>query len=250
MEGRERIALVTGGTRGIGLAIARALGQGGARLLLTYLRDHRGAEAAQAALRAEGIDATTLQADSGHRKDNEEVFALLRDRYGGLDVLVANGGAGFFGPTMEIGDAQWRWTLDSNARALLQQAQLGAPLMRDRGGKIVAITSAGADRVVENYGVTGVAKAAEVALMRYLANELGPQGINVNAVCPGLVDTEALASHPRREVLKRWVRMRTPMRRLTTVEDVAQAVLFLCGPGAAMIHGHVLVVDGGLAVRS
>ena len=92
------------------------------------------------------------------------------------------------------------------------------------------------------------AKAAQVALVRYLAKELGPQGINVNAVCAGLVDTEALAQYPDRKLLLRWVRLRTPMRRLTTTEDVAKSVVFLCSPQSDMLQGHTLVVDGGLAI--
>ena len=244
------VCLITGGTRGIGLGIARALGKSGARLLLTYLRNHQRAEESRLALTADGIDVTVMQAESGHRKDLEAVFAAVRERHGRLDVIVANGGAGFFGPTMESSDAQWRFTMDSNARSLLILAQLGAPLLAERGGCIVAITSSGADRAVENYGLIGVAKAAEGALVRYLAKELGPKGINVNAVCAGLVDTEALAQYPDRKLLLRWVRLRTPMRRLTTVEDVAKAVVFLCGPQSDMIHGHTLVVDGGLSIRS
>ena len=246
----QRVALVTGGTRGIGLAIARALGQSGCRLVLTYLRNHRRADESREELKAEGFDVTVLQADSANRKDTEEVFAFLRQQHQRLDVLVSNGSAGFFGPTLATSDTEWRWTMDSNAKALLMQAQLGAPLMEGHAGKIVTLTSSGADRAVENYGVIGVAKAAQAALVRYLAKELGPKGINVNAVCAGLVDTEALAPYPDRKLLLRWVRLRTPMRRLTTVEDVAKAVVFLCGPQSDMIHGHTLVVDGGLSIRS
>lgn len=246
----QRVALITGGTRGLGLAIARQLGQSGCHLVLTYLRNHRRAEESLAMLQSEGFDVAVLQADSANRKDTEEVFAFVREKYQRLDVLVSNGSAGFFGPTLKTSDTEWRWTIDSNAKALLMQAQLGAPLMEGRSGKIVTLTSPGADRAVESYGVVGVAKAAQVALVRYLAKELGPQGINVNAVCAGLVDTEALAPYPDRKLLLRWVRLRTPMRRLTTAEDVAKAVLFLCSPQADMIHGHTLVVDGGLSIRS
>ncbi len=246
----QRVALITGGTRGLGLAIARVLGQSGCRLVLTYLRNHHRAEQSRDALTGEGFDVTVLQADSANRKDTEEVFAVIRQQHQKLDVLVSNGSAGFFGPTLKTSDTQWRWTMDSNAKALLMQAQLGAPLMQGRSGKIVTLTSSGADRAVENYGVIGVAKAAQAALVRYLAKELGPQGINVNAVCAGLVDTEALAPYPDRKLLLRWVRLRTPMRRLTTAEDVAQAVAFLCSPQSDMIQGHTLVVDGGLAIRS
>lgn len=246
----DRIALITGGTRGLGFAIARKLGLSGCRLVLTYLRNHKRAEDSLAALRTEGFDVAVLQADSANRKDTEQVFSFIEQNHQRLDVLVSNGSSGFFGATLDTTDAQWRWTMDSNAKALLMQAQLGAKLMAGRAGKIVTLTSSGADRAVEGYGVIGAAKAAQVALVHYLAKELGPQGINVNAVCAGLVDTEALAQYPDRKLLLRWVRLRTPKRRLTTAEDVAHAVVFLCSPQADMIQGHVLVVDGGLAVRS
>lgn len=244
-----RVALVTGGTRGIGLTIARALGADGAALVLTYLRNHAAAEAAACALRDEGRQVTVVQADSAHRKDQERVFERVRQEHGRLDVLVSNGGGGFFGPTLGVSDQQWRWTMDANAKALLMQAQLAAPLMEGRAGKIVTLVSAGAERAIENYGVIGVAKAAAIAVVRYLALELGPRGINVNAVSAGLVDTEAVRDMPQRKLLMRVVRMRTPMRRLTTTEDVARAVVFLCSDAAAMIHGHTLVVDGGLSMR-
>jgi enoyl-[acyl-carrier protein] reductase III len=245
----NRVALVTGGTRGIGLAIAHALAAGGADLVLTYLRNHAAAESAVRSIRELGRDACALQADSAHRKDNERAFQRVREQHGHLDFLVANGGAGFFGPTLGVTDHQWRWTLESNAKALLMQAQLAVPVMQGRRGKIVTLVSAGAERAIENYGALGIAKAATISTVRYLALELGPLGINVNAVSAGLVDTEAVRDLPQRKLLGRVVRKRTPMRRLTTVEDVAQAVAFLCSDNAAMIHGHTLVVDGGLSMR-
>ena len=121
--------------------------------------------------------------------------------------------------------------------------------MAGRHGKIVTIVSAGAERAIEGYGALGIAKAAAVTTVRYLALELGPRGINVNAVSAGLVDTDAVRDLPQRKLLQRVVRMRTPMRRLTTVQDVAQTVVFLCSEAASMIQGHVLVVDGGLSIR-
>lgn len=247
----SRVALVTGGTRGIGLAVARAFAKDGVALVLTYLRNHAAADAAVSELRGLGRHVTAMMADSGHRKDNERVFDLIRREHGHLDVLVSNGGAGFFGPTLEVSDQQWRWTIDTNAKALLMQAQLASPLIALGTGKgrIVTIVSSGAERAVLNYGAIGVAKAAAISLVRYLALELGPRGITVNAVSAGLVDTEAVHALPQRELLMRIARRRTPMGRLTTTEDVAQAVLFLCSDQAAMIHGHTLVVDGGLSTR-
>ena len=247
----NRVALVTGGTRGIGLAIAKAFAANGVEVVITYLRNHAAAEAAASELSLKGPRVTPLQADSAQRKDNERVFEVIRRDYGQLDVLVANAGFGVFGPTLALTDQNWRWTMDSNARGLLQQTQLAMPLMANRPvqGRIVTIISSGAERALVNYGAIGVAKAATNALVRYLALELGPQNITVNAVSPGLIDGVGVDRLPQRQLLMRVVRTRTPMGRMTTVEDVAKAVMFLCSDDASMIHGHTIVVDGGLSIR-
>jgi enoyl-[acyl-carrier protein] reductase III len=172
----------------------------------------------------------------------EEVTAL-----GPLDVLVHNAASGVSTPALEAKEKHWDWTLNTNARALLQLAQVTAPSMPD-GSSIVAISSLGAQRVLANYTLVGTSKAALEALVRYLAVELAP-AIRVNAVSGGVVETDALDAFPNREQMLAAGRD-NPVGRMVTPEDIAGAVAFLCSPDAAMVRGQTLVVDGGFSLRA
>jgi enoyl-[acyl-carrier protein] reductase III len=165
---------------------------------------------------------------------------------GPLDVLVHNAATGVIRPALETEDKHWDWTHTANARALLSLARAAAPAM-PAGSSIVAVSSLGAARVLENYALVGTSKAALEALVRYLAVELGPRGIRVNAVSGGVVETGALDHFPNREEMLA-AGARNPAGRLVTPDDVAAAVAFLCSPEAEMIRGHVLVVDGGFSL--
>src|SRR5207249_6824566 len=141
----------------------------------------------------------------------------------------------------------WDWTMSANARALLSLARACAPGM-ESGSSIVAISSLGAQRVLENYLLIGTSKAALESVVRYLAVELAPRGIRVNAVSAGVVETEALDHFPNKDEMLRMGRDRTPAGRLVEPADVADAVAWLCSPGAEMVRGHTLVVDGGFSL--
>jgi enoyl-[acyl-carrier protein] reductase III len=168
----------------------------------------------------------------------EQVAAL-----GPLDVLVHNAATGVIRPALETEDKHWDWTLNANARALLALTRVAAPAMPS-GASIVAISSLGSVRVLENYSLVGTSKAALEALVRYLAVELAPRGIRVNAVSAGVVDTGALDHFPNRdEMLASGAE--NPAGRLVTPDDVAGLVSFLCSPDAEMIRGQTVVVDGG-----
>ena len=168
----------------------------------------------------------------------DEVRAL-----GPLDVLVHNAATGVIRPALETDDRHWDWTLNANARAFLALARAAAPRM-PHGSTIVAISSLGSTRVLENYTLVGTSKAALEALVRYLAVELAPVGISVNAVSAGVVETGALEHFPNREQMLEAGR-RNPVGRLVMPADVAGAVAFLCSPEADMIRGQTIVVDGG-----
>jgi enoyl-[acyl-carrier protein] reductase III len=232
---------VTGGSRGIGRAIALRFARGGAkRVAIGYFRSDSAAEQTAEDLRALGAEPTLVRGNVGSEKVLEEVAAL-----GPLDVLVHNAASGVSTPAMEAKDKHWDWTVNTNARALLQLAQVAAPSMPD-GASIVAISSLGAQRVLDNYTLVGTSKAALEALVRYLSVELAP-GIRVNAVSGGVVETDALDAFPNREEMLA-AGSANPVGRLVTPEDIAGAVAFLCSPDAQMIRGQTLIVDGGFSL--
>jgi enoyl-[acyl-carrier protein] reductase III len=168
---------------------------------------------------------------------------------GGLDVLVHNAALGSFKPTLEVRANQWDLSMSVNARALLLCVKEAAPLMDGRAGRIVSVSSLGSRRVLPEYGAIGASKAALESLTRYLAVELAPRGITVNAVSAGLIAGETLRVHPRYEALTARAREQTPAGRIATPEDIAHVVLFLCSPLSSWIIGQTIVVDGGMSLR-
>ena len=231
--------LVTGGTRGIGKTTAlRFASLGATRIALGYMRGDRAAEETAAELADLDVEPILVRGNVASTRVAEEVAAL-----GPLDVLVHAAATGVIRPALETEDKHWDWTLAANARAFLSLTRAAVPSMPE-GAAIVAISSLGSTRVLEDYALVGASKAALEALVRYLAVELAPRGIAVNAVSAGVVETGALEHFPRKEAMLELGR-RNPVGRLVTPEDVAACVTFLCSPDAAMIRGQVLVLDGG-----
>jgi enoyl-[acyl-carrier protein] reductase III len=241
-EGKS--VLVTGGSRGIGKGIALRFAElGASRITISYLRNDETAEAAAEEIRAHGADAVTVR---GNIADPDKVRRVVQQA-GPLDVLVSNAATGVIRPLMELTEKHWDWTLNANARALLTLAREAGPSMPE-GSSIVAISSMGGERVLENYALVGTSKAALESLVRYLAVELAPRDIRVNAVSAGLVETGALDFFPNREELVARYVGRTPAGRLVEPRDVADVVCFLASPEAAMIRGQAVVVDGGYSI--
>jgi enoyl-[acyl-carrier protein] reductase III len=231
--------LVTGGSRGIGKAIAlRFASLGATRVAIGYMRGDRAAEETAAELRAVGAEPLLVRGNVASARIAEEVAAL-----GALDVLVHAAATGVIRPALETQDKHWDWTLSANARALLSLTRAAAPAM-PAGSSIVGISSLGSVRVLEDYALVGASKAALEALVRYLAVELAPRGIRVNAVSAGVVETGALEHFPQKEAMLE-LGARNPVGRMVTPEDVAACVAFLCSPEADMVRGQTLVVDGG-----
>ena len=233
--------LVTGGTRGIGLAIAlRLVRDGAARAVLGYMRNDKAAEAAAETVRSAGAEVVLVRGEVSKPAVIDELAS-----HGPYRVVVHNAATGVIRPALETDDRHWDWTLNANARALLSLARATVPQMPD-GSSIVAISSLGSSRVLENYVLVGTSKAALESVVRYLAVELAP-AVRVNAVSGGVVDTGALEHFPNKEEMLRSAE-RTPAGRLVEVDDIAGAVSFLCSPDAAMIRGQTLVVDGGFSL--
>jgi enoyl-[acyl-carrier protein] reductase III len=231
--------LVTGGSRGIGKAIAlRFASLGAARVAIGFMRGDTPAEETAQELRALGADPVLVRGNVASQRVAEEVAAL-----GPLNALVHAAATGVIRPALETDDKHWDWTLSANARALLSLTRAAAPSMPS-GSSVVGISSLGSARVLDNYTLVGVSKAALETLVRYLAVELAPRGIRVNAVSPGVVETGALEHFPQKEEMLE-MGAHNPAGRLVSPEDVADVVTYLCSPGADMIRGQTVIVDGG-----
>jgi enoyl-[acyl-carrier protein] reductase III len=243
MEFEGASVLVTGGSRGIGKAIAlRFADLGAARVAIGYLRNDRAAEETAEEVRSAGAKPVLLRGNVASERVLGEV-----EESGPWEVLVHNAATGVIRPALETEDKHWDWTMNANARALLSLSRAAAPSM-PAGSSIVALSSLGSIRVMENYVLVGTSKAALEALVRYLAVELAARGVRVNAVSAGVVETGALDHFPNREEMLTMAQTRTPAGRMVKPSDVADVVVFLCSPGAEMIRGQTLIVDGGYSL--
>jgi enoyl-[acyl-carrier protein] reductase III len=247
--------VVTGGTRGLGAAISRALVRRGARVDAWYRADRASADALTAALGAElAADPDRhpgeIHLHAGNLVEPAEirrVCAAILARDPRVDGFVHCAALGSFKPLLEVRPAQWELTLDVGARGFLLCVQQLAPAM-STGGRVVALSSLGSQRVVPAYGALGIAKAALEALVRSLAVELAPRGIRVNALAAGPVAGTSIARHPGAAELLERSAARTPAGRLVTADEVADLVLLLLSPLAQGLCGQVLVADGGLSL--
>lgn len=243
-----KVALITGGSRGIGRAIAIRLAEQGADVIVNYVRHKRDAGETAAEVEELGRKCLLVKTNVANSDDVKKMFAAIKTEFGHLDILVSNAASGVLKPALELTERHWNWAMEINARALLTLVQEGLPLM-GRGSRVMAVSSLGSVRAIENYTTVGASKAALESLVRHLAVELGPQGINVNTISAGAVDTDALKHFPNREQILGTAMARTPLGRLTTPKDVADIALFLCSDLSTMIQGQVITVDGGYAIR-
>ena len=245
-----KVALITGSSRGIGRAIALELAGLGAEVVVHYLRKKSAAAEVVAAIEALDRQAVAIKANLAEADQIEAMFDEVGATFGRCDIFIGNAASGIPRDILEVTDKHWDWTMDVNARSILRCVQRAAPLMEQAGwGRVINITSQGSTRVLPHYGIVGLSKATIEALTRYLAAELAPKGIIVNAVSPGLVRTDAVAAFPvdLQETFD-FATGRTPAGRLATPEDVARVVAFLCSEEAGMIVGQTILVDGGIGL--
>lgn len=244
----NKIALVTGSGRGIGRAIALHLAQLGADVVINFHRNEAPAQEIAAQIRDLGRRSIVVKANLSKPEDIDLLFNQIESEFHGLDIFISNAASGFNRPAMTQKISGWDWTMNVNARAFLFASQRAVPLMAARsGGSIVAISSPGAQRVLPDYVSVGASKAALESLTRYLAVELAPQNISVNAVSPSMVLTDALqhfAVMSAPDTIPNAI-AHTPAGRLVTPQDIAGIVAFLCSPAAFMIRGQVITIDGG-----
>lgn len=246
---KGKVALITGGSRGIGRAITLKLASEGADVIINFFRKRDTAESAAEAARNKGVTAHIIKANLAEPEKIDRMFTEIEERFGRLDILVNNAASGVARPAMELDSNAWDWTMNINARACLLCAQRAAKLMA-KGGVIVNISSLGSRLVIPIYTAVGVSKAALEALTRYLAIELAPRGIRVNAVSAAAVETETMKLYTSDPNIPQSMVTKTPAGRMVQPEDLANTVAFLCRDEAAMIRGQIIVIDGGLSLTS
>jgi enoyl-[acyl-carrier protein] reductase III len=246
---RDKTAVITGSGRGIGRAIALELARHGANVAVNYFRHPEQAEQTVAECEAAGGRTIVVKAHMGEVAGVQRLVETAAAAFGGVDIFVGNAASGVLRPVTEQQLKSWEWTMNINARSILFGAQAAAPDMKARGwGRIIGVSSMGSRRVLPEYSVVGVSKAAIETLIRYLAVELAPYGIACNTVSPGVVETEALDFFPSKELMLAEGLRRTPAGRFVTTEDIGRIVAWLCTDDAAMIVGQTIVVDGGYEV--
>ena len=245
---KGKVALVTGSSRGIGRAIAMKLAKEGADVIINYFRRGQAAEQTAKDVEKLGVTAKLIKANVGDPEKLNEMFDTIDSSFGRLDIFISNAASGLPRFALDLDAKGWDWTMDINAKAFLLGAQRAAKLMEGRDGKIVTVTSLGSHMVLPGYAAIGVSKAALEALTRYLAIELAPRGICVNAVAASLVTTEAgmlYAKIAKEQMGESPSWQTTPAGRLVTPEDLANVVAFLCSEEAFMIRGQIITIDGG-----
>jgi enoyl-[acyl-carrier protein] reductase III len=250
-----RIALVTGGSRGIGRAIAIELATRGADVVMTYRRNADAAAVVIAEIADRGSKAVAIQADMAVPDDVDRVFDVIQESWGALDVMVLNAGATAFKDLVDITAENTSKTLAITLHGSIQAAQRARPLMAGRQATILTISSMDSMRHVPKHVLLGIAKAGMESLTRFLAVEFAADGITCNAVLPGPVITDSLSvvlksrGEEYMTALRDRVR-RTPLGRFAHPDDVARVVAMLSGADARWITGQVIVADGGFLLTT
>jgi len=239
-----RVALVTGGSRGIGRAIALDLAAHGAAVAFTYAHDLSAADAVAAAVGESGREGLALRADGKNDADVELAIASTVERFGGLDILVNNAGITRDRMVWKMSNEEWAEVIDADLSACFRYIRAAVPLLRERGGgRIVSISSINAQRGKLGQANYTASKAGIIGLSKTVAREVGQYGITVNVVTPGLIATDLVAAAP--EEVRTRALGEIVLGRLGAPEDVAALVTFLASDRAKHITGAVIPVDGG-----
>lgn len=241
---KNKVALITGGARGIGRATALKLAKMGADIAIIYYNSVDEAQTLVAEIENIGRKAIMTQANVADAASVNEAATTFLNHFDKLDFLISNAASGVLKPALEMSTKHWRWCLETNALALNHLVSAFYTKM-PKGGRVIALSSLGAERAIPNYAFIGASKAALESLVRGLSLELAPHGITVNTVSAGVVDTDALKYFPNRESLLEMYAQHALTDRALMPEDVADAVYLLCLPEAGMINAHTLFVDAG-----
>ena len=247
---RGRVALVTGAGHGIGKQIALELASLGAAVVVNSFHSRSEGEQTTQQILADGGEATHVWGSVANAEQHEAIFQQIERRYGGLDFFVSNASNGIIAPLEYVSEAHWDRAFRTNVVGLHRGAMFASKLMRERGGgKILTISSPGAQRYIEHFGCMGPVKAAVESLVRYLSIELGPYNIQVNAISAGPIYGDLLRKYPEGERLVPYWESITLGNQLGNEKDLAESVMFFLSPISDKITGSVLLVDGGGSQR-
>jgi 3-oxoacyl-[acyl-carrier protein] reductase len=241
---KGKVALVTGSARGIGAAIAQRLAADGAAVAVNYSKSVNEAVSVAERIRRSGGKAIVLRADVGERSQAKALVEETATAFGRFDILVNNAAALGFQPVEQVDDAQLRRQLSVNVEAPIATIQAAAPFFPKEGGRVINITSLVQLHPLPGNTVYAATKGAIDAMTRVWALEFGPRGVTVNAVGPGLTETDAVKENLPEEMKKAFIE-RTPLGRIGTPSDIADVVAFLASPDARWITGQVLLASGG-----
>ena len=242
-----KVALVTGGSRGIGRAIVQALARAGAKVAFTYHSNSAAAESLLSELKAEGHEVIAYQADAADKAAADKLVEEIVEKWGGVYALVNNAGIIKDGLLATMSFEQWQAVINANLNSVFNYSQaVTRPMMSARQGRIINISS-----VAANFGNSGQAnyaasKGGVEGFTRCLANELGRRGITCNAIAPGFIATDM--TEAIRNAAEDTIKKQIPVRRLGNPDDIANAVLFFASEGASYVTGNVLTIDGGLTL--
>jgi enoyl-[acyl-carrier protein] reductase III len=252
MRFAEKVAVISGASRGIGKETALLLGGEGANVVINYKKNREAAEAVAAQIKASGGGALVVQADIEDQTQIVAMYQRVKDEYGKVDIVVANAAASAFKPLEAIRDYHMDKTFKLSVQGFLFLTQQALPMMTN-GGRVIAVSGWDSFRCLSGHGVLGAAKAAMESMVRYLAVELGRRGINVTGVCPGPIETDSFKTYAKeqremREFYDRTWLPYTPLGRYGGPEEVAEIIAFLASPASSWITGQTIVADGGLSL--
>jgi 3-oxoacyl-[acyl-carrier protein] reductase len=239
-----KIALVTGGSSGIGTAIVQSFAQAGVHVAFTYHSNKEGAEAVLAEIEAMGVKGAYFQADMADFAKAQEVVDQVNEKFGTLDILVNNAGANQDKVVWKMTETMWDEVIDTDLKGVFNYIRAASPNFREKKyGRIITVSSINALRGKFGQSNYAAAKAGVIGLSKSVAKELGRSNVTVNVVCPGLIATKMIQSMP--DDFKEKAMKEIVLGRIGTPEDVAEVITFLSGDGAKHITGEVIKVDGG-----
>jgi len=247
-----KVALISGGSRGIGKACAVRLAEAGADIVLNYVTSRGAAMEAAEKIDSLGRRVYVVKADVSQQEDVQSMMEFIESEVGQLDIVLSNAATGGFRPLLDASLRNFQAAMETNVMALIYLAQAAVPLLEKGSsrGKIIGLSSHGSHKALPNYGLIGGSKAALEAIVRHLTLEVGHRGINVNVIKAGLVATDSTRRIPNADEIFARRSEKTMMGdRHLLAEDVADVALFLASPLSDMIQGETLTVDGGAAVH-